>query len=145
MSQKRSLPAWLAFDRMKPALVTGLVLFVAGDALDLLLHWWGVPVSSTIFNNVAMGFLGALTLLVYLSASYEHHHFERAKERMELVSEVNRQVREALSAIAQSAMLEDRTERLRRLDEVTDQIDSMLTTLVPSSGSGRHARPSGKP
>jgi hypothetical protein len=88
--------------------------------------------------------LAALTLLVYLSASYEHHHFERAKERMELVNEVNRQVREALTVIAQSAMLEDRSERLRRLDEVTDQIDSMLTTLVPSSGSGRHARPSGK-
>jgi hypothetical protein len=144
MSQKRSLPAWLAFDRMKPALVTGLVLFVAGDTLDLLLHWWGVPVSPTIFNNVAIGFLGALTLLIYLSASYEHHHFERAKERMELVSEVNRQVREALTAIAQSAMLEDRTERLRRLDEVTDQIDSMLSSLVPSAGSGRDPRHAGK-
>ena len=144
MSRKWSLPGWLAFDRMKPALVTGLVLFLAGDALDLLLHWWGVPVSPTIFNNVAIGFLGALSLLFYLSASYEHHHFERAKERMELVSEVNRQVREALTAIGQSAMLEDRSERLRRLDEVTDQIDSMLTDLVPSAGSGRHPRASSK-
>jgi hypothetical protein len=134
MRVNRSLPGWLAFDRLTPALVTGLVLFAASYGSDVILERWGVPVTATILNNVAIGILGALALMFYLSASYEHHNFERAKERMALVSEVNRQVREALAAVAQSAMLEDRSERLLRLDEATERIDSMLTDLVPIAG-----------
>ena len=134
MRRKRSLPEWLAFDRVEPALVTGLVLFVTSYASDIILEWWGVSATATILNNVAIAILGALALVFYLSASYEHHHFERAKERMMLVGEVNRQVREALAAIAESAMLEDRNERLLRLDEETERIDRMLADLVPIAG-----------
>jgi hypothetical protein len=135
MVEKKSLPVWLAPERVKPALVTGLALFVTSYASDVLLDWWGVPVTATILNNVIIGILGALSVLFYLSASYEHHNFQRAKERMALVSEVNRQVREALSEIGQSAILEDREERLRRLDEVTDRMDSVLSDLAPVPGT----------
>ena len=134
MRNLKNLPGWLAFRRLEPALLTGLVLFITSYTGDVILEWWGVSVTSTILNNLAIGILGGLSLLFYLSASYEHHNYKRAKERMALVSEVNRQVREVLMEITESAMLEDRGERLTRLDEATDRIDTMLTELVPIAG-----------
>ena len=79
--------------------------------------------------------MGGFTLLFYLTASSEYHNYKRAKEQMALVGEVNRQVREALLDITESAMVEDRTERLTRLDEATDRIDHVLTRLVPTAAA----------
>jgi hypothetical protein len=132
MSRFRNLPGWLAFRRLEAPLLTGLVLFVTSYTGDVILEWRGVSVTSTILNNLAIGILGGLTLLFYLSASYEYHNYKRAKEQMALIAEVNRQVREALIDISESAMLEDRAERLMRLDEATERIDNVLTQLVPS-------------
>lgn len=137
MRNLKNLPGWLAFRRLEPALLTGLVLFISSYTGDVILDWLNVSHSSTILNNLAIGILGGLSLLFYLSASYEHHNYKRAKDRMALVSEVNREVREVLMEISESAMLEDRGERLARLDEATERIDNMLTKLVPVAGSAK--------
>jgi hypothetical protein len=133
MRKLRNLPGWLAFRRLEAPLLTGLVLFIASYTGDVILEWQHVSVTSTILNNLAVGFLGGLTLLFYLSASYEYHNYKRAKEQMALITEVNRQVREALLDITESAMVEDRAERLMRLDEATERIDNVLTQLVPTT------------
>jgi hypothetical protein len=147
MPRLRSLPGWLAFRRLEAPLLTGLVLFVTSYTSDVILEWRGVSVTSTILNNLAIAILGSLTLLFYLSASYEYHNYKRAKEQMALVSEVNRQVREALMDIMESAMVEDRAERLMRLDEATDRIDTVLTQLVPTAttASVRENTPEARP
>ena len=132
MRRRRNLPDWLAFRRLEAPLLTGLVLFVTSYTGDVILEWRGASHTSTIINNLAIGILGGLTLLFYLSASYEYHNYKRAKEQMALVSEVNLQVRETLVDITALAMLEDRTERLARLDEATDRIYQVLTQLVPT-------------
>jgi hypothetical protein len=132
MSRLRNLPGWLAFRRLEAPLLTGLVLFITSYTGDVILEWRGASHTSTILNNLTIGILGGLTLLFYLSASYEYHNYKRAREHMALVTEVNRQVREALIDISESAMLEDRDERLMRLDEATERIDTVLTQLVPS-------------
>ncbi len=137
MRSLKNLPGWLAFRRLEPALLTGLVLFITSYTGDVILEWAGGSVTSTILNNLAIGILGGLSLLFYLSASYEHHNYERAKDRMALISDVNREVREVLMEISESAMLEDRGERLARLDEATERIDSMLTKLVPAAGGAK--------
>jgi hypothetical protein len=123
MRRLRNLPDWLAFRRLEAPLLMGLVLFIASYTGDVILEWLGVPLTSTILNNLAIGILGGLTLLFYLSASYEYHNYKRAKEQMALITEVNRQVRETLVDITALAMLEDRAERLALLDEATDRID----------------------
>jgi ABC-type tungstate transport system substrate-binding protein len=132
-SQKRMLPAWLAFDRIRPAVVTGLVLFAASYTIDLILSKLGVSGASTLLNDIAIGILGALFLLFYLSASYEKASFERLKERMALVADLNRQVREAVAAVAGSAMIEDREERLRQIDQAIIEIDDVLARLGPAA------------
>jgi len=135
MRRFRNLPGWLAFRRLEAPLMTGLVLFIASYTGDVILQWRGVSTASTILENLTVGILGGLTLLFYLSASYEYHNFKRAKDQIALVGEVNRQVRDALVDITALAMVEDRTERLMRLDEATERIDRVLTQLVPSSST----------
>jgi hypothetical protein len=135
MRRLRNLPGWLAFRRLEAPLLTGLVLFVTSYTGDVILEWRGASTTSTILNNLAIAILGGLTLLFYLSASYEYHNYKRAKEQMALITEVNRQVRDALMEISESAMLEDRAERLMRLDEATDRIDTVLTRLVPTAST----------
>ena len=144
MRRLRNLPWWLAFRRLEAPLLTGLVLFVTSYTGDVILEWRGASHTSTILNNLAIGVLGGLTLLFYLSASYEYHNYKRAKEQMALITEVNRQVREALVDISESAMLEDRGERLMRLDEATERIDHVLTQLVPSVAAANSQAKTGK-
>ena len=139
MRRLRNLPGWVAFRRLEAPLLTGLVLFISSYLGDVILEWRGVSVTSTILNNLAIGILGGLTLLFYLSASYDYHNYKRAKEQMALVSEVNRQVRETLVDITALAMLEDRAERLARLDEATERIDHVLTRLVPTAAAAANA------
>ena len=135
MRRLKNLPGWLAFRRLEAPLLTGLVLFIASYTGDVILEWRHISVTSTILNNLAIGVLGGLTLLFYLSASYEYHNYRRAKEQMALITEVNRQVRDALMDITESAMVEDRAERLMRLDEATERIDNVLTRLVPTTAA----------
>ena len=136
MQIKDNLPGWLAFERIRPALIVGLVLFAVSDALDLILSWLNVPSVVLILNSVAVGLLGGLLLLFYLSVSYERQNYKRAKEQMALVAEMNRHVRSALIVIEHSALLENRQERLRKTEEAVACIDAMLTDLLPTIGSG---------
>ncbi len=140
MRRFKNLPSWLAFRRLEAPLLTGLVLFIGSYTGDVILQWRGVSTTSTILDNLAIGTLGGLTLLFYLSASYEYHNYKRAKDQMALIGEVNRQVRDALVDITALAMVEDRTERLMRLDEATERIDNVLTQLVPSAAATTSVR-----
>jgi hypothetical protein len=140
MQFKENLPNWMAFDRIRPALIAGLAIFAVSDVLDLILFWAGLPAAATILNSVAIAVLGALILLFYLSASYESQNYARAKERMILVAELNHHIRAALIVIEHSALLEDRTERLSNTEQAIARIDSVLTDLLPTIGSAKEPR-----
>jgi hypothetical protein len=140
MRRFRNLPGWLAFRRLEAPLLTGLVLFITSYTGDVILEWRGASTASTILDNLAIAILGGLAILFYLSASYEYYNYKRAKEQMALVSEVNRQVRDALLDITESAMVEDRAERLLRLDQATERIDQVLTRLVPTAVATTNAQ-----
>jgi hypothetical protein len=120
---------------LEAPLLTGLVLFITSYTGDVILEWRGISSTSTFLNNLAIGILGGLTLLFYLSASYEYHNYKRAKEQMALIGEVNRQVREALLDITELTMVEDRSERLMLLDEATERIDTVLSQLVQTTAT----------
>ncbi len=140
MLRRERLTRWLSFERTKPALVTGLVLFLASYAMDLILYRLNMPGAATVLNDVAIGLLGAMLLLFFLSASYEAHDMARAKERINLVAELNHHIRNALTLIGLSATLEDQQERLRLVDEASARIDRVLTELAPTIGSANSPR-----
>lgn len=135
MHLNRTLPRWLSFERMSPALLSGLILFAASFLTDIILSWIGTPGQARVFNHLAIGIIGALLILFFLSASYENQVYARAKERMRLIAEMNYRIRGALSLIEQSATLDDRDERLRGVDEAVRRIDVVLTDFLPSVGT----------
>ena len=140
MPSMKSLPSWISFARMKPALFTGLVLFLFSFGADIAFDSAHHPRLGAIFNDLAVGIVGALLLVLYLSATYENDAYARAKERMILVLELNHHVRRALSIIEESAMIENREERVRRVDEAIARIDFVLTDLVPTIGTANKPR-----
>ncbi len=140
MELKKNLPDWLSFDRSRPALIVGLALFAVSDGLDLILSSLGSHSVASILNNVAIGILGGLLLLFYLTLSYENQVHARAKERMILVAELNHHVRSALIVIEHSALLEDRLERLHKTEQAVARIDAMLTDLLPTIGTAKKPR-----
>ena len=140
MPSLKSQPPWLSFARLKPAIFTGLVLFLFSFGADLAVTWFRHPANVWFFNDLAVGIVGALLLVLYLSISYENDAYARAKERMILVLELNHHVRRALSLIEESAMIENREERIRRVDEAIAKIDFVLTDLVPTIGSAKRPR-----
>ncbi|MGH9729611.1 MAG: hypothetical protein ACRD33_10115 [Candidatus Acidiferrales bacterium] len=135
MRLKKPLPRWLSFERMSPALLSGLILFLASFLTDIILSWIGTPAQARVFNHLAIGLVGALLILFFLSASYENQAYARAKERMQLVAEMNYRIRGALNLIEQSATLDDRDKRLRGVDEAVRRIDVLLTDLLPTMGN----------
>jgi len=137
---KKSLPSWLAFAQIKPALTAGLILCSASYVLNLFLSRFGITGAATILDDLAMGLLGALLLMVYLSALYESQCHARAKERAILVVELNHHIRGALTALGYCVMLDDREERLRLYDDAVATIDRVLTDLVPTIGSTEEPR-----
>jgi hypothetical protein len=62
-----------------------------------------------------------------LSPSRERQDFESAQERITLIRELSRRIREALGVVAPSAFSE---ERMAGIDEATDRIDDTLTDLI---------------
>ncbi len=120
-------------------MITGIVLCLANYGMDLVMDRLGTNSSKTIVNDLAIGVLGALAVYFLLSASRERDDFESAKERIILIRELNRRIREALVSVATSALSEERMARLQGIDEATDRIDDILTDLV-SQAKSKNAR-----
>jgi hypothetical protein len=135
MTPPKGLEPWRRFDRLGPALLTGLVLGTANYLMDFILVHLGGSSSATMLSNVGIGVLGGTSVYLYLTASRAKYNYENAKERMALIGDLNERIRQAMVAVAASALSDDRTARLRGIDEATDRIDSILTDfLKPTNG-----------
>jgi hypothetical protein len=125
---------------MRAAAVMGVVLFVFSYAVDLTLLNWNVAPSSTIVNDIAIALAATSLMLFYLFSTYTEQIFLRAKERMNLTAELNFHLRRALTDLRLAAELDDPDERLRILDEITEDVDRILTDLVPTVNAERSPR-----
>jgi len=137
MQLEKNRPRWVAADGIKPALLVGAVLFAASYGLDLILSLLSVPGSTTFLNDLVIGVIGGLVVLILISAVQERQNFARAKEQMVFVAEVNQNIRKALTGVIESATIGDQNERLRRVDEAVSRVDEVLLNLVPAMGSTR--------
>jgi hypothetical protein len=126
--------------RIFPAVITFAVLFAANYSLEIALERMGSDVSKTIVNDLIIGVLGAVAVYYYLSASYESHHFESAKERILLIGELNLRIRESLGEVTSSALSDDRGARLRGIDEAIDRIDDILCDFQSEERSAVEVR-----
>jgi hypothetical protein len=101
----------------------------------VLLFWLKIPKAATVFDDLAVGVLGAALALFYMSSVRTNQIYLRAKERTILTAELNYHVRSALTAIRHAASLEDSVKRTQQVDEAIEQIDRVLLDLVPTVGS----------
>jgi hypothetical protein len=140
MKSNNDRPRRFALDPIIPVLLTMAVLGLASHYIDIFLDRMGVPIAATILNDCAIAVLGGAALLLYQLKASRDQEFERAKERMHLVGELNRSLRSAMTLIELSAVLEDRNERLRRIDEAMTRIDLVLTDELPRAASSNNPR-----
>ncbi len=140
MNLKTNLPEWILHEHIKDALVIGFVLSVFSYGLEVLLFWLRMPSAVTVFNDFAIGILGAGLALFYMSSVRTNQVYLRAKERMILIAELNHHVRSALTTIHQAASLEDPVTRAREVNDALEQIDRVLLDLVPTIGSANAPR-----
>src|SRR3984885_6038427 len=133
--------SWLAWDRILPIGVVSLGLFCVSFVSDVYLEKMGIPLTATIINNIVIGLLAGAALLAYEIKVSRDQEFKRAKERIALIAELNNHVRQSLTLIGLSAGLEQRDERLRRIDEAMARIDTDLTDLLPHSPPTGRSRP----
>src|SRR5271170_6766945 len=134
--------SWFAWDRIVAIGVVAMGLFAASFFSDIYPEKMGIPLTATIINNVAIGLLGGAALLAYEIKMSRDQEFKRAKERIALIAELNNHVRQSLTMIGLSAGLEQRDERLRRIDEAMACIDTVLTDLLPhAAGTGSSRTP----
>jgi hypothetical protein len=116
-----------SLNRLVPALLTCILLCGTNYAMDIGMERIGMHGSKTIVNDLVIGILGAMAVFYYLSASYESHHFEFAKERILMIGQLNLRIRESLVAVTGSALSDDPGARLRGIDEAMDRIDEILS------------------
>jgi hypothetical protein len=132
-SQKR--PRRFALDPIVPVTLTVILLALASHYMNTVLDRMGIPMAATILNDCAIGVLGGAAILLYQLKTQRDQEFERAKERMHLVGELNRSLRSAMTLIELSAVLDDKNERMRRIDEAMARIDLVLTDSLPRAAS----------
>jgi|HubBroStandDraft_1064217.scaffolds.fasta_scaffold375836_1 hypothetical protein len=133
MTPATGRPAWLTSDWIAPVVVMFTGLFIVTYIFDAAFDRMGVNPASTLFNNFSIGYFGAAIILYYQIQAYRSQRTARAKEKAELIAELNQYVRRELSSIASSAALEDRGERLRRIEEVMLRIEARLVNSNPAA------------
>lgn len=140
MNFKINLPEWIHPEHLKAALVIGFVLSVWSYGMDVLLFWLKLPKAATVFDDFAVGVLGAALSLFYMSSVRTNQIYLRAKERTILTAELNYHVRSALTAIRHAASLEDSMKRTQQVDKAIEQIERVLFELVPTVGGASAPR-----
>jgi hypothetical protein len=129
------LKSYLKNDQLKSSVAVALILFSLSVVCDKIMLWRGVVAADTYFNDLVIGVTGGICAGLILSFQASRDAMERARERMLLTAELNQQLRSAVLHMANSALLPDEMERLRVMDEAVQQIDDVLTDLVPAGGS----------
>lgn len=118
------------------AIVTGCVVLSGSWVVDSVLTALKFHRVETILTDVLVAGLAGACVFLCISVMRANDRFERYKERIALVAEVDQNVRQALSQIAESALTDDRSERLRRIDDAVEQFDDVvlkLNTAAPRS------------
>lgn len=131
-SGKTSLLLRLQTERFAAAILVGLLLFFVSYLADWFMFRWGISGYHTILDNLVVGFCAAVA--AYLWVRFEAERQARAREKMILLVELNHHIRNALTLLGQTAVLQDGPAKLRLIDEAVERVDRVLTELVPTVG-----------
>jgi len=135
---------WKESDKVIPVAIAVILIFFGNVVVDEILVWKGVQAAETFLNDIGIAAVGGLTVWALLTIQERRQEMLRARERMQLTIELNRHVRNAFSMMANSLLLKNEEERLRVIDDAMQQIDRVLTEVVPAGGVPLEPRPVAK-
>jgi hypothetical protein len=134
------LSYWMTPTILNAAGVMACMLFVVSYVVDFTLVRLDLTPSSSILSDVAIAMIATGVMLFYLFATHTQHIFLRAKERMNLLAELNHHLGQALVELHSAAEVEDREERLRTFDEAIEYMDDVLIELIPTVSANNSPR-----
>jgi hypothetical protein len=135
---------WQESERVVPISIAVVLLFFGSVVVDQLLAWKGVEAAETFLNDVAIAGLGGTTVWALLSVQAKRQEMIRARERMRMTIALNFQVRNVFSVLANSALLNDETERLRGIDDAMQDLDRVLGDLAPPDPANTKPAPAAR-
>src|SRR2546427_12987827 len=97
MLLKESLSNRMTRDRVTPALMIGGALFLFSFGIHFLLLKLRVPAPATVLAGLAIAVLGALLFFFYVSAISLNQEYQRATDRIILITQLNHHMPDALS------------------------------------------------
>ncbi|HET9400786.1 MAG TPA: hypothetical protein VFO34_07535 [Candidatus Acidoferrales bacterium] len=130
MSQYNRLMEFAKRHETLAAAATAVTVFLGSSSADVILNFLRLSRAATISNDIAVGALAGACVFLYSRAAKERDRFERYKERIALMTQVDRHVRKSLTQIAESALTEDRELRIRRIDDAVERFDDMVMQLI---------------
>ncbi|HKS81828.1 MAG TPA: hypothetical protein VJR23_10025 [Candidatus Acidoferrales bacterium] len=135
MASDSILNKWKDSEKVVPVALVVLLLFFGNLVVDELMIWRGTQAAETFLDDLIIAALGGLTVWLLLTAQAKRLELRRARERMRITIELNRHVRSVFSTMANSMLLEDEGDRLRVADDAMQQIDRVLSDLVPEASA----------
>jgi hypothetical protein len=130
---------WQQSEKVVPVTIAVVLLFFGSVVVDEILLLKGAVPAGTFLNDIAIAAMGGFTVWVLLSVQARRQEMQRARERMQITIDLNRQVRDAFSTMANSLMLKTEEDRLRVVDETMQHVDRLLSDLVPKAAAAAAA------
>lgn len=127
------LAFWIVSRRGMSVGIVSFCLFSMSCALDQVLYWRGIYGAQTLSNDIAIAVLGGAALWFFLALQAERQELSHARERMRVTTELNHHIRQAMSVVASSVVIENEEDRLRLVDQAVEHIDQVLMNLVPTA------------
>ncbi len=126
---------WKDSEKVFAVTIVVVLLFFANIVVDQILLWKNVQAAETLLNDVAIAAVGGFAVWVLLTVQAKRQEMLKARERMQLTIELNHHVRNAFSMMASSLLLRNEEDRLRVIDDAMQEIDRVLTEVVPAGGN----------
>lgn len=134
------IKTWLKSTHVSWVTLIAVIVFLSSVVSDQVLHWRGIRGSQTYINDLFLAGMAGLLAGICMTWQARQMEIRRARERMLLTVELNHHVRNAVTAIANSTMIQDEAQRLQVMDEAINRVDRVLTELVPAAHEDRDPR-----
>ena len=134
------IKAWLKSGHVSWITLIAVIVFLSSVVSDQILHWRGIWGSQTYINDLFLAGMAGLLVGICMTWQARRMEIRRARERMILTAELNHQVRNAVTALANSTMIRDEAQRLQVMDEAINRVDRVLTELVPVAHEDRDSQ-----
>src|SRR5271155_411948 len=112
----------MKWQRLGAVAIAAVILFSVNVLSDQILLWYGVQAAETFLNDIAIATVGGLTVWAILVWHARNQEIVRAQERARLNAQLNYQIRDAFSVMANAVLLRSEDDRLQAIDDAMQRV-----------------------